>query len=237
MDAGFIISAFLAGVFMFLAPCTLPLVPGFLSFVGGDEKNKVIKNTLFFIFGFSIVFIFFGILASFAGGFLNEIRNTISFIGGLIIIFFGLYILGLFRFSLFEKNINFSRFFNIKPKTKRGSFILGLSLALGWTPCVGPILASILILASNTETVFLGGFLLFIFSLGLGLPFLLLAFLHNRADGLIKKINKNNFLYKAGGAVLILIGFLLATNNFYLFTRWGFQLLDFIGYEKILNLL
>jgi cytochrome c-type biogenesis protein len=237
MEIAFLISAFFAGVFMFLAPCTLPLVPGFLSFVGGDDRNKTIKNTLFFILGFSFVFISFGALVSFLGESLVVFRNTLSFLGGVFIIFFGLYILRLFRLPVFERSFQIFNFRGLKPYTKTGSFILGVSFASGWTPCVGPILASILLIAANTQTVLVGTFLLTVFSFGLALPFIITAILSHRFKNVIEKINKNTWVYKLGGVLLVLIGALLVTNNFYLFTRWGFQFLDFIGYEKILNLL
>ncbi|MDQ5901572.1 MAG: cytochrome c-type biosis protein [Patescibacteria group bacterium] len=237
MEFAFLVSSFLAGVLMFLAPCTLPLVPGFLSFVGGEDKRKTIVNTLFFILGFSLVFIGFGVLVSFLGESLVIFRNTLSFLGGVLIIFFGLYILRFFRIPLLERSFKIFNFGKLKPHTKSGSFILGVSFASGWTPCVGPILASILLIAANTDTVLVGTFLLFVFSLGLAIPFLVTAILSRRINNIIQRINKNDWVYKIGGLLLVFIGFLLVTNNFYLFTRWGFQLLDFIGYDKILNLL
>lgn len=231
------ISAFLAGVFMFLAPCTLPLVPGFLSFVSAGERKKMIINTLFFILGFSLIFILFGALISFLGTKLVVARYFLSKIGGILIIIFGLYILRVFRLPLFEKTRNIFYFKNLKPGNSGSAFILGVSFATGWTPCVGPILASILLIAGNTGTVLVGTFLLAVFSLGLALPFLITAMLAHRMKNVFSKISENKWVYRLGGALLVFIGILLFTDNFYLLLRFGFNILDFLGYERILNFL
>ena len=237
MEIAFLLSAFFAGVFMFLAPCTLPLVPGFLSFVSAGEKKKVVINTLFFILGFSLVFIMFGALASFLGTKLLIARSVLSKIGGILIIIFGLYILRVFRLPFFERVRNIFHFRHLKPGNSGSAFILGVSFATGWTPCVGPILASILLIAGNTQTVLVGIFLLGIFSLGLALPFLITAILVHRTKNIFSKISEKKWVYKIGGFLLIFIGVLLFTDNFYLLLRWGFQFLNFFGYEKILNFL
>ncbi|MDQ5883167.1 MAG: cytochrome c-type biosis protein [Patescibacteria group bacterium] len=237
MEIVFLIGAFFAGVFMFVAPCTLPLVPGFLSFVSAGEKKKVILNTLFFILGFSVVFILLGALTSFLGSKLFIVRSVLSKVGGILIIIFGLYILRVFRLPFFERATNIFHFKHLKPGNSGSAFVLGVSFAAGWSPCVGPILASILLIAGNTETVLVGTFLLSVFSLGLALPFLVTAILAHRMKNIFKKISENEWVYKLGGALLIFIGVLLFTDNFYLLIRWGFQALNFFGYEKILNFL
>lgn len=235
MEIAFLVSAFLAGVFMFLAPCTLPLVPGFLAFVSAGEKKKVVVNTLFFILGFSLVFIVFGALASFLGTKLFVARAVLSKIGGILIIIFGLYILRVFRLPFFEKTRNIFHFKHLKPGNSGSAFVLGVSFATGWTPCVGPILASILLIAGNTGTVLVGIFLLSIFSLGLALPFLITALLAHRTKNIFSKISENKWVYMAGGFLLIFIGILLFTDNFYLLLRWGFKFFNFLGYESLLE--
>lgn len=237
MEITFLIASFLSGVFMFLAPCTLPLVPAFLAFVSGNDRKKVIINTIFFIFGFSLVFILLGSLVSFLGSHLIIFRSFLMKIGGVLIIIFGLYILRVFRLPIFEKNFYFIRFKNIKPGTKSGAFILGSSFAAGWTPCVGPILASILLIAGNAQTVLVGTFLLFIFSLGLSIPFLVTAILSSKIKNIFNIISEHSWVYKIGGFLLIFIGILLITDNFYLLIRFGFNIFSFINYENILNLL
>ena len=235
MEATFLIAAFLSGVFMFLAPCTLPLVPGFLSFVGGHDRKKTIINSLFFILGFSVVFILFGVLAGLIGQKLVVVRGVLSKVGGVLIIIFGLYILRFFRLPFFVIYISLFHFRNLKPGNSGRAFVLGVSFATGWTPCVGPILASILLIAGNTQTILIGTLLLLVFSLGLAIPFLITAILADRVKNIFSKITKNDWVYKLGGVLLIFIGVLLITDNFYLFLRWGFQLIDFINYSSLLE--
>jgi cytochrome c-type biogenesis protein len=237
MEITFLLSAFLAGIFMFLAPCTLPLVPAFLTFVSAGNCRKVFVNTLFFVFGFSLVFILLGILVSFLGSQIVILRSFLAKAGGLLVIFFGLYVMGVFRLPVFERNINFLNFGRLKPGKPTAAFVLGVSFAAGWTPCVGPILASILLIAGATGTVHVGALLLAVFSLGLALPFLVTAILSHRTKNIFAKISENNWVQKLGGLLLIFLGILLFTENFYLLIRWGFNLLKFLGYEKILDLL
>jgi cytochrome c-type biogenesis protein len=237
METAFILSAFFAGVIMFLAPCTLPLVPGFLSFVSAGEKKKMIINTLFFILGFSLIFILFGALVSFLGSKILIARSILSKVGGVLIVIFGLYMLRVFSLPFFDTARNFFHFKHLKPGNSGSAFILGVSFATGWTPCVGPILASILLLASNSETVLSGILLLSVFSFGLAIPFLVTAILSHKFKNIFANISSNEWVYKLGGVFLIFIGILLFTDNFYLLLRWGFNLLNFLGYESILNLL
>lgn len=251
MNFSLIIPAFIAGILTFLAPCTLPLLPGYLGFISGvsskdlqdptKEKSarmKVFLNGLFFVIGFTFVFILLGTIAGLFGQFLAGYRMWLSRIGGIFVIIFGLFMLNVVKipFLLKEKQIKIPVIF------KRGkpinSFILGLAFGAGWTPCVGPILGSILTLAAASATVFQGTFLLFIFSLGLALPFLVVAAGVGSALHYIEKLNKYlSFISVVGGLFLIFLGILLLTNKLDVWISYSYQLFEFINYDKLLDYL
>jgi len=254
MDLGLIIPSFFAGILTFLAPCTLPLVPGYLGFISGVSLNeiqdpealksvrwKVFLNGVFFVLGFSAVFILLGTLAGLGGSAIATHRVLLSKIGGVVVIFFGLYMVGLFKLPIFkflekEKHISAGRF--LTPGHPLSSFIFGSTFALGWTPCVGPILGSILLLASSSTTVGQGALLLSVFSLGLAIPFLLVALSIGSASRHIKKISKYlRAISIIGGIFLILLGYALLTNQFSAWLGFFYEFFDFVNYEKILNYL
>lgn len=251
LSFGFVIAAFFAGLLTFLAPCTLPLVPAYLGFISGVDQDalknpataraarrKIFLNGLAFIVGFSFVFILFGILAGFAGTALAPYRLWLARIGGVLVILFGLFMLGFFKLPFFQsgKRLPIPKWLSLgKPST---SLFIGGTFALGWTPCVGPILGSILLLAGTSGTALQGGLVLAIFSLGLAMPFLAIAFAFSQATAYIEKIS--NYLKGVsivGGVFLILLGFLLATDNFGLTVQYGYELFDFINYDKLLEYL
>ena len=238
LEIGLIISSFIAGIFTFLAPCTLPLVPAYLGFISGVDtkelenpetkrkaERKIFWNGLFFIVGFSIIFVVFGVLAGLVGQSLVPFRIWLTRIGGVFIIFFGLFMLGAFklRFLQGEKKMKMPKWLTLgKPSS---SLVVGGAFAFGWTPCVGPILGSILLLASTSTTAFQGGIFLLVFSLGLAVPFLALALGFSRASHYIEKISKYlTWVSRIGGVFLIALGILLLTNNFGLLIQYGFQL-------------
>ena len=251
IEIGFIISAFVAGLIMFLAPCTLPMLPAYLGFISGvsvedlkdpekakSVRRKIIMNGIFFILGFSVIFILFGTLAGFLGQGLAPFRIWMGRIGGVMVILFGLFMLGVFKLPALQstKRIKIPKFLTIgKPSS---SFIIGSSFAVGWTPCVGPILASILLLASSTSTAFQGAILLGIFSLGLAVPFILTAILFSQATTYIERATKYlNWVSIIGGLFLIALGLLLLTDNFGLTIQYGYQLFDFLHYDRLLDFL
>lgn len=251
MDISLIISAFIAGILTFLAPCTLPLVPGYLGFISGTsledlkdpEKSKkarwkIFLNGLFFMIGFSAVFIFFGTLAGFLGQALVPYRLWLARIGGIFVIIFGLFMLNILKipFLMGEKQ------FKTPPIFARGkpvnSMILGSAFAFGWTPCVGPILGSILLLASTTTTALQGALMLSVFSLGLAIPFLLIAIGIGHASQYIGKISRYlNVISIIGGIFLIFLGVLLLTNKMILLISWGYWFFQFINYDRLLDYL
>jgi len=220
-------ASFVAGIVTFVSPCILPLIPAFISFIAGtsfeDAQNSasssraVAMNTVFFVAGFSIVFILMGASASYLGTLVAEYRDIIRLAGGIVVIIFGLHISGIISIPLLyrEKRIGMRRI----SAGYFGSFMLGVAFSIGWTPCVGPILASILILASAQETVYRGMLLLAVYSAGLAIPFLLTALFIERALRMFAQIKK---YFKAieisAGAILILLGILLITNRLEIIT-------------------
>ena len=228
--------AFAAGLISFLSPCVLPLVPGYISFVSGvtfteikerkpvpsflnREKRIVLINSLFFVAGFSLVFILLGASATWIGAFLSSKLSLVSKIGGVIIIFFGLYKIGLIRLQFFYREARF----NIKDRKfgYAGALIIGAAFALGWTPCIGPILGVILTYAGTLENVNQGIVLLLVYSLGLGVPFLLTAFGINHFWRFFKRIKKYlGLLEITSGVIMVLLGILIYSNKLVLLQSW-----------------
>jgi cytochrome c-type biogenesis protein len=219
-----IISAFIAGVISFISPCVLPLVPAYISFISGVSLEKlkdrekvsvhsnVILTSLVFIAGFSTIFILLGASATFAGQFLLQNKILFNRIAGVIIILFGLHVAGLFqiKFLNYEKRFNFER----KPVGIFGTYLVGLAFAAGWTPCIGPILAAILVVASNQETSGQGVLLLACYSLGLGIPFFLTALAINAFFNVFNWIKRHyREIEYVSGALLVILGVLVMTNQ------------------------
>jgi cytochrome c-type biogenesis protein len=246
----FIISSFVAGLLTFLAPCTLPLVPAYLGFISGvnpedlkdpeksvGARRKIFLNGVFFILGFSLIFIIFGTLAGLLGQALVPWRIWLTRLGGAFVIIFGLFMLGVFnlKFLQVDRRMKMPKWLTLgKPSS---SFIIGGTFAFGWTPCVGPILGSILLLASTTSTALQGALMLTIFSFGLSIPFILLALTYSRATKYIESITKHlKWVSIIGGIFLILLGGLLI-NNFGLTISYGYQIFDFINYDRLLDFL
>lgn len=255
MDISLIISAFLAGVLTFLAPCTLPLVPGYLGFISGvslnDLKNpeaekkargKIFMNGVLYIAGFSAVFIVLGIVFGLGGLVFARYKTILSRAGGIFVIFFGLYLTGIFNklplfdFLRVEKRLGAGS--ALTPGKPFSSFLFGAAFAFGWTPCVGPILGSILLLASSSATVGQGALLLFVFSLGLAVPFLVIAATVSSASRHIRNISSYlQFVSILGGVFLVFLGYLLLTNGFSAWTSYFYRTFNFINYDKLLDYL
>jgi cytochrome c-type biogenesis protein len=227
-------AAFLAGILMFLAPCTLPIVPGYLAFIAGvpggatstgRTRRRVLINAVAFVLGFSAVFILLGTFAAEAGSLLGAWRDTLGRLAGAVIIIFGLTMLGVLRIPILgsERRMAIPHFLTIgKPHS---SALIGALFALGWSPCIGPILGSILLFASTSATSTQGALLLAVFSLGLGLPFIGTALLLNEAGELIKKYATFvNDLSILGGCILIALGILMLLGDMGLLVTWGFGL-------------
>ena len=217
-----------AGFLSFVSPCVLPLIPSYIAFITGisfedlsdDAKAKrkeilkvTMTNSLFFIIGFSIIFISLGALSTYIGGFLKSNQRLIQIIGGAIIVILGVHILGIFKVKqlYMDKRIHISK----KPRGIIGSILVGMTFAAGWTPCIGPILGSILILASQNETVMQGIILLAVYSLGLAVPFFLSSVLFTGFLTASSKIKKYFHVIEIiSGGLLVIIGILLITGIF-----------------------
>lgn len=219
-----LMAAFLAGLLSFISPCVLPLVPGYISFISGisledienkkqQNKNTIIISSLFFIIGFSLIFILLGATATLLGSFLLEKAFILRKVAGLIIILFGIHMSGLYRIKFldYEKRI----YTNTKPvNIVVGPFLMGLAFAFGWTPCIGPVLAAILVYAGTQDTVYQGILLLTLYSAGLGIPFLLTAIALNKFYLFSNKIKRHfKIIEMVGGIFLIMIGGLILTDN------------------------
>ena len=237
-----IISSFFAGIVMFLAPCTLPLVPAVLSFVSGVSledgtsfkkyRRRVVVHTLLFVFGFSLVFIILGGLAAQLGSFID--RVLLTRIAGVVLIAFGILMIGL-RLPLVSNDLTLKLPQFLRKPGKFSAFLLGLVFGVGWTPCAGPVVGTILTVAA-IEGGFKGVFLLTIFSLGLAIPFAITAYFLGSIGPLLQMISRyTKYVYMFSGVLLILFGILLATNNFGLLLTWGFSLLRFLNYEELLK--
>lgn len=202
-------AAFLAGLVSFLSPCVLPLVPSYISTFA--LVGRPIKGAIYFVVGFGLIFIAFGASASIIGTFLVKNREILEKIGGVLIVFFGLILLNLIPLSFFKREFRF----NLTNSSRYGMLILGAAFAFGWTPCIGPILGSILSLAASQNNIIKGIILLFTYTLGLAVPFLLVAIGWDRLSNLFKKLNKISLIIeKISGVLLIITGILLLTGEF-----------------------
>ena len=202
----------------FLSPCVLPLIPGYISFVSGQsfqeltlKKNINIFPLILFCLGFSTVFVIFGATASFLGQLLLQNSQTLRIIAGIIIIIFSLQLIGIINLSF----LNFEKRFDAK-KTENIFFpyIIGMAFGFGWTPCIGPILGSILALAAIEETLGRAIFLLILYSLGLAIPFVISGYLIQKFLIFSKNFKRNiNLISKIGGIILFITGILILTNQ------------------------
>ena len=224
-----IILAISAGLLSFLSPCVLPIIPGYIAYISGstleDLSNKKNTNLLpifLFTVGFSIVFIIFGASATFLGKILLSNSFPLRIIAGIIIIVFSLHILEILKLNFlnYEK-----RFYANKNKNIFSSVLIGMAFAFGWTPCIGPILGSILVLASTEESINRGVLLLVFYSLGLAIPFILSGYLFQKFIIVSKNLKKRmNLITKFGGSLLLITGILIITNQL---QSLGFYILEY----------
>lgn len=233
----------MAGVVSFLSPCVLPLIPGYISLVSKlsyDElttsKNadvqlrKILFPSLIFVLGFTIVFVLLGMSASYAGSFLSSHKNLLMQISGGVIILFGLFVMELIKIPKLYQEKKFD--LSTKNLGIFGTLLLGIAFGFGWTPCVGPILSSILAFVATTEDTALGALLLATYSLGLGIPFILTGLALSRALSAFAWIKGNYGIYKYSiGGMLLLVGLLMLSNNLFYLNIYGQKALDMLGID------
>ena len=224
------IVALASGFLSFFSPCVLPLVPSYLVFISGisfDEytapdagkyRKTVLFHSIAFVFGFSLVFVSLGLSSSLIGSFFSDYQTYIVRFGGLVLIAMGLIYLNVIKLSFLnqEKVIHLNK----KPLGLAGSCIVGITFSLGWTPCVGPALSSILIIAATSESVLQGAYLLSLYSLGLAVPFVASALIFDRLFSLLKRYGRVvKYSTRTLGALLLIIGVLLVTNYYTIVTE------------------
>jgi len=238
MESGNIsfIGAFFAGFLSFLSPCVLPLIPSYITYITGlsfadlqeehpahKVRQQTIIHSLLFIAGFTIVFVLLGASATFIGGFLQEHMALIRKVGGVLIIIFGIHVTGLVPIHalLGEKRVSIQR----KPAGYLGSLLVGLAFAAGWTPCIGPILASILMVAATEDTVYHGIALLLTYSMGLAIPFLLSALAMHKFLVLFNRFKKHIRIFEiVTGLFLIVVGVMIFTNYLTVLGRFSLKI-------------
>lgn len=217
------LAAFLAGILSFLSPCVLPLVPGYVSLISGASVEElqsserrmlrtVMLHSLTFVLGFSVVFIALGAVATGVGQIVNEYHSLLSKIAGIVVIIFGLHLTGLLKIKALYAD---KRLHEVKGGASAvGSFAVGFAFAFGWTPCIGPILATILVLAGAQQTVWKGVILLAVYSLGLAVPFLLTSLGVDRFLAFYSRFRRHLHTVEVfSGVLLIAIGVLIFLNN------------------------
>ena len=221
-------AAFIAGLLSFLSPCVLPLIPAYFTFITGFSleqltqdhntaiRKKVFLSTFSFVLGFSLVFITMGASASYLGGLMVTYKSWIRIIGGILIILFGIHLTGIIRIRGFdyEKRISIEK----KPVHFFGTLIIGMAFGAGWSPCVGPLLGSILIIAGSQGTVWKGVVLLGVYSAGLAIPFIFISICIHCILLFIRKLSKVlKYVNIVSGIILIIVGLILVSNKLYVF--------------------
>jgi len=214
--------AFIAGLLSFLSPCVLPLIPSYVGFItgmsleelqGGTRRGNAVLHGVWFVAGFTLVFVLLGAAASALGNLLRDYQHWLGRIGGVLLILFGLYLIGVLRpaFLMRERRIDLAH----KPLGYFGSAVVGFTFGAAWTPCIGPILGGILTLAATQAGVGRGSVLLAVYALGLAVPFLLTALLLDRFLVWFQRFRPYIvWVDRAAGALLIVLGILLVTDNF-----------------------
>jgi len=228
-----LVIAFGAGLISFLSPCVLPLIPGYISYISGSSLNELVEKKsvnifpiILFTLGFSLVFISFGATASFLGSVILNNSYELRIASGIIIIIFSLHILGIINLNFlnYEKRI-----YTEKKSGIFSSILVGMAFGFGWTPCIGPILGSILALASTEQSLNRGILLLVFYSLGLAIPFIISGYLIQKFLVFSKNFKKNiSLVSKLGGVILLATGILILTNKLQSLGYYIFNIFPFL---------
>ncbi len=233
--------AFLGGLLSFASPCVLPLVPPYLCFLAGlsmeqltgdelapDAQNQIFMSALVFVLGFTTVFVAMGASASFIGQLVADHIDTLAVIAGIIIIIMGLHFLGIFKIPLLYREARLN--VDAKPAGLIGAYVIGLAFAFGWTPCVGPALTAILMIAGNEDSVFSGALLLAAYALGIGVPFLLAAIFAKPFMNLMRRFSRYlGVVEKTMGGLLVLTGILFITGSMNEIAFWILETMPSLG--------
>jgi cytochrome c-type biogenesis protein len=232
------VTAFLAGIISFLSPCVLPLVPGYLSYVAGTSletlrdsgrsRLRALSYAVCFVMGFSAVFVAFGASATALGGLLLSWRYELGILAGIVVLLFGLHLAGLLPLHWLEREARFHT--EVRGGRVAGAFLLGLAFAFGWTPCIGPVLGVILTMSASTADLQTGTALLAVYSMGLGLPFLLAALF---TDVLLERLRQlartGRRLQQAAGVLLAVAGVLMITGQLEAMAYWLLETFPALG--------
>lgn len=229
-----LMTAFAAGVVSFLSPCVLPLVPGYISYVAGrpledlqdeagpGDRLAVLGLGAFFVLGFSTVFILLGASATALGQLLLSYRYEANLVGGVLVILFGLAMMGLLRFGWFQRDLRVHT--DLRGGHPAAAYVLGLAFAFGWTPCIGPVLGAILTVSASTATAANGIALLGLYSLGLGVPFLLSALFADQALARLRSARRaGRQLQRAAGVVMVAMGLFIISGKMTDIAAWFLQ--------------
>ncbi len=234
---GAAVIALVAGFVSFISPCVLPVVPAYVAYMSGVAFSELPDGTinrraaisaLFFVLGLSTIFVLLGLAATAIGGLFLANQILLGQIAGGVVILFGLHFLGLVRIPVLNRE--FRPGSNLRGGGHAGAYLLGLAFAFGWTPCIGPVLGTILALASQEQSVGRGGFLLLAYAMGLGIPFLLAGIFIGRSRALINRVKPHlAMVEKAIGGFLVLIGLLLLTGRFSDISYWLLEFLPWLA--------
>lgn len=234
-----LIAAFLAGAVSFVSPCVLPLVPGYVSYVAGhtagaedidpaDRRRQAMRMGLYFVVGFSTIFMALGASATALGQMLLSYRYELNLVGGAIVVLFGLFMIGTTKIALMQRELRFH--LAIPGGRPFSSYILGLAFGFGWTPCIGPILGAILTASAASATVAEGVALLAIYSAGLGIPFLFAAAFTDRLTRRLRPIGRlGRWLHQIAGAAMIVMGLAMITGQLSALSYWLLEAFPFLG--------